>query len=69
MIEERRTFLKTTLAAGAVGVGTLLTAKYSLAEESKISSSSSGVITGTSPKKEILYTKTPAWDMYYKAAY
>ncbi len=69
MIEERRTFLKTTLAAGAVGVGTLLTAKYSLASDGKSGGSSNGVITGTSPKKEILYKKTPEWDMYYKAAY
>ena len=70
MQEERRSFLKTTLGAGAVGVGTLLTAKTGFAGSiKKLSASSNGVVTGTSPKKEILYKKTQNWDIYYKSAY
>lgn len=69
MFEERRTFLKTTLGAGAVGVGALLSAKLGIAKGNEGSASSNGVIIGTSPKKEILYKKTANWDAYYKAAY
>jgi hypothetical protein len=70
MQDDRRSFLKTTLGAGAVGVGTLLAAKTGLAGSGKGQiASSNGVVTGTSPKKEILYKKTQNWDIYYKAAY
>jgi len=68
MHEDRRSFLKTTLSAGAVGVGAFLVAKPSFASE-KMPMNSNGVVQGTSPKKEILYKKTQAWDIYYKAAY
>ncbi len=70
MIEERRSFLKTTLGVGVAGVGALLTAKYSIASENDTSEGrSNGVVVGHSPKKEILYKKTQNWDIYYKAAY
>lgn len=70
MIKERRAFLKTTLGATALGVGMLISAKRSVAAENEMSSTlSNGVVTGQSPKKEILYKKTQNWDIYYKAAY
>jgi hypothetical protein len=70
MQDERRKFMKTTLSAGAVGVGALLAAKGGLASGTKENvTHSNGVVTGTSPKKEILYKKTQNWDIYYKAAY
>ena len=70
MQEERRSFIKTTLGAGAVGVSTFLAAKSGFAGSSKEkTASSNGVVTGTSPKNEILYKKTQNWDIYYKSAY
>ncbi len=70
MFEERRAFLKTTLGAGVVGVGTLLASKCSMADDQGIASeNSNGVVIGQSPKKEILYKKTANWEAYYKAAY
>ncbi len=70
MFEERRVFLKTTLGAGVVGVGTILAAKCSMADDqANASENSNGVVIGQSPKKEILYKKTANWDAYYKAAY
>ncbi len=70
MLEERRSFLKTTLGVTALGVGTLISAKCGIASENESAgSSSNGVVIGHSPKKEILYKKTADWDVYYKAAY
>ncbi len=70
MHDERRKFLKTTLGAGAAGVGTFLAAKTGFAKSSsEESTSSNGVVVGTSPKKEILYKKTAHWDIYYKSSY
>lgn len=68
MHEDRRNFLKTTLSAGAVGIGTFLVAKPSLASKN-VPVHSNGVVQGKSSKREILYKKTQAWDTYYKAAY
>lgn len=65
MVETRRGFLKKLATAGAVAsVG----AVAATAKEAKSTQSSNGVVIGHSPKKEILYQKTAAWDMYYKAA-
>ncbi len=65
MVEERRGFLKKLATAGAVAsVGAVATN----AGETKPAQSSNGVVVGTSPKKEILYKKTEAWDEYYNAA-
>lgn len=70
MLEERRSFLKTTLGAAALGVGTLLSVRCGIAgEKESTGNSSNGVVIGHSPKKEVLYKKTADWDVYYKAAY
>lgn len=68
MHNERRSFLKSTLAATAVGVGTLVAARRSVADPGT-PGGGNGVVVGHSPKKEILYKKSAAWDLYYKAAY
>jgi len=66
MRKERRGFLKKLAGAGAVaataGVATVAAA------ENKETQSSGGVVVGSSPKKEILYKKTEAWEEYYSAA-
>ncbi len=66
MQKERRGFLRKLAGAGAVaataGVAT------AVAGEKKETQSSGGVVVGSSPKKEILYKKTEAWDEYYGAA-
>ncbi|MCB2215629.1 Tat pathway signal protein [Desulfofustis glycolicus] len=70
MDEERRKLLKSTVAVGAVGIGTLIAAKCGVAaDEGDSAGVSNGVVVGHSPKKEVLYRKTSDWDMYYKAAY
>lgn len=68
MHEERRSFLKAGLGAGAIGVGVLLSAGTGMAQDAK-PSASNGVVVGHSPKKEVLYKKTANWDRYYKATY
>ena len=68
MFEERRRFLKTTLGAGIVGASSFLAAKYSIAGET--TKTANGIVMkGQSPKKEVLYRKTEAWEAYYNAAY
>lgn len=66
MQQERRGFLRKLAGAGAVaataGVAT------AVAGETKKTQQSGGVVVGHSPKKEILYKKTEAWDEYYSAA-
>lgn len=70
MQEERRNFLKTTLGAGVASAATLLAAKKGLASGSKERSTGfNGVVTGTSPKNEILYKKTRNWELFYKSSY
>jgi hypothetical protein len=65
MVEERRGFLKKLATAGAVAsVGAVAAS----AGDKKQAQSSNGVVVGNSPKKEILYKKTEAWDEYYNAA-
>jgi anaerobic selenocysteine-containing dehydrogenase len=62
MEQARRGFLKKAAAASAV------TAVGALAATGKQAYSSNGVVVGKSPKKEILYRKTQAWETYYRAA-
>ncbi|MBP1681769.1 MAG: hypothetical protein H6Q35_2108 [Proteobacteria bacterium] len=64
MNESRRGFVKKAALAGAitaVGVGSV---------QASVSGSKgpNGVVKGKSPKKEITYTKTQAWEDYYKSA-
>jgi hypothetical protein len=62
MVEARRGFLKKAAVAGAV------TAVGAVAASGKQSYSSGGVVVGKSPKTEILYKKTQAWETYYQSA-
>lgn len=65
-MQNRREFLRKSLkigmVAGAMGLA-------STAVASKEISSSSGVVSGKSKKKEVLYHKTRVWEQYYKIAY
>ena len=68
MQDNRRDFLKKALGTTAVvataGVcGALASGKEASAK------ADNGVVQGKSPKKEILYKETPAWELYYKRTY
>jgi hypothetical protein len=54
------------VAAGAVASGTALMASGE--SKPKASQISNGVVVGTSRKKEINYTKTAAWEEFYRSA-
>jgi len=68
MQKERRNFAKKTamLVAGSTVLGT--TAVLAKSEGENVDSLSNGVVIGKSPKKEILYKKTKAWEDFYKQA-
>ncbi len=67
MKENRRSFIKKTLSASAlVAVGSSVALASS---NTKNNSSSSGVVVGKSPKKEVLYKETKEWEAFYKASY
>ena len=64
MNESRRGFVKKAALVGAVAtVGVV-----SVHANASGSKGTSGVVKGKSPKKEITYTKTQAWEDYYKSA-
>jgi secreted PhoX family phosphatase len=66
---SRREFAKKAamVAAGAVATSTALMASNSKpSQNSEVSSN--GVVVGKSRKKEIIYTKTAAWEEFYKSA-
>lgn len=67
MQKSRREFVKKAaiVGAGAVGASTIALAN-SATQDDNIQGD--GVVKGTSTKKEILYTKTSAWEEYYKNA-
>lgn len=65
MQENRRSFLKKATVAGSLAA---IGAVSATASGSKESYSSNGVVVGNSPKKEITYKKTKAWDDYYRTA-
>lgn len=67
MQKSRREFVKKAAIAsvGAAAVGTTTVLANSATSESH---SGNGVVKGHSNKKEILYTKTPAWEEFYKSA-
>ncbi len=68
MQDNRRNFVKKTamLVAGSAVMGT--TAVLAKSEGENVDSLSNGVVIGKSPKKEILYKKTKAWEDFYKQA-
>lgn len=64
MNESRRGFVKKAALAGAVAtVGVV-----SVQAGTSGSKGTNGVVLGKSKKKEITYTKTQAWEDYYKSA-
>lgn len=66
---SRREFAKKAaiVAAGAVATSTALMASNSKPSHENVDSNN-GVVVGKSRKKEILYTKTAAWEEFYKNA-
>jgi len=64
MQEQRRGFLKTLAVGGAAAAATTVAA----VAKSSPPNASNGVVVGHSPKKEITYKKTRAWEEYYRAA-
>ena len=64
MNESRRGFVKKAALVGAVATVGVVGAQAS----SSGSKDSNGVVVGKSKKKEITYTKTQAWEDYYKSA-
>jgi len=64
MAESRRDFLKKAAVVGTVAAVGSVGATASTDE----AYSSNGVVVGKSPKKEITYKKTKAWDDYYRTA-
>ncbi|MFT7004217.1 MAG: hypothetical protein ACJAWW_001574 [Sulfurimonas sp.] len=66
MQESRRNFFKrSALVVGTAAVS--VTALVANKDEA-MQSDSNGVVVGTSTKKEILYTKSQAWEIFYKQA-
>ncbi|WP_415396015.1 twin-arginine translocation signal domain-containing protein [Sulfurimonas sp. CS5] len=66
MQESRRNFFKrSALVVGAAAVSATALAAN---KDKAIEADSNGVVVGTSTKKEILYTKTKAWEDFYKQA-
>jgi len=69
MQQSRREFAKKTAivtAGAAVAAGTSVLA--ATGNTSVQDDSNNGVVKGNSRKKEILYTKTAAWEEFYKSA-
>lgn len=69
MQSKRREFLKKALSAGAVAAAGSTVAMASAVSNNKQETSSNGVVVGKSPKKEILYKETQAWEDFYKSSY
>jgi hypothetical protein len=65
MQENRRSFLKKATVAGSLAA---IGAVSATASSTQSTFSSNGVVVGNSPKKEITYKKTKAWDDYYRSA-
>ncbi len=65
MEEKRRSFLTKAAVAGALSAVGAVAATASTKSNAY---SSNGVVVGHSPKKEILYKKTKAWEDYYRTA-
>ena len=67
MQKSRRNFLKNSAVVAGATVMTATAAAVTKSEAAE-ESESNGVVLGQSPKKEILYKKTAAWEEYYKQA-
>ena len=66
MQESRRNFFKrSALVVGAAAVSATALAAN---KDNAIEADSNGVVVGKSNKKEILYTKSQAWEEFYKQA-
>ena len=68
MQENRRDFLKKALGTSAVVATAGASGVLASGNEAK-AKGSNGVVYGKSPKKEILYKETQAWELYYKRSY
>ncbi len=66
MQNDRRKFIKTS--AMVVGATAAVGATSLAASGRSYEADSNGVVIGKSPKKEILYKKTTAWEDFYKQA-
>jgi len=68
--ELRRSFIKRAGVAASVLAGSVVAvaATTQSSNRGEGSDASSGVVIGTAHKKEILYTKTQAWNNFYNAA-
>lgn len=67
MQQSRRDFAKkTAIVVGATAVSA--TALAAANNKASYEADSNGVVVGKSPKKEILYKKTKAWEDFYKQA-
>lgn len=67
MQENRRDFLKKALGtSAAIAVAGTSGALASAKGDAK---GNNGVVSGKSPKKEILYKETKEWELYYKRTY
>lgn len=67
MQESRRNFAKkTAIVVGATAVGTTVLASANSSTKAEVGSN--GVVVGNSPKKEVLYKKSKAWEDFYNQA-
>ncbi len=66
MQNDRRKFIKTS--AMVVGASAVVGATTLAASGRSYEADSNGVVVGKSPKKEITYKKTEAWELFYKQA-
>ena len=66
MNESRRGFVKKAALAGAITtVGAI---SIQAGSSSAVVQGANGVVKGKSPKKEVTYKKSQAWEDYYKSA-
>lgn len=66
MEQSRRDFAKKS--ALVVGAAAVATTSITVLNSNDTKNKDNGVITGNSPKKEILYKRSKAWDEFYNQA-
>jgi hypothetical protein len=69
MLENRRSFIKKTLSAGAVAMAGSTVVMANAVSSNTHQANSNGVVIGKSNKKEILYKETLAWEDFYRSSY